>query len=230
MNTERYYCLPDIHGCSDMLSNALNHIYENNPDGCKIIFLGDYIDRGPDNLGVLRTVMNPPKAFEFICLMGNHEEMFVRDWYVRNWFYDYAAAVDIAGLKNVNRQLDYAELHDAIDPEIIRWMENLKIFHFEDKNVFAHAFYDDTLPPSKQYTKVCLWDRMSDHEKYWNDNQGFYLTHGHTPRKHGPVKATNRVNLDAGAAYYGRYVIGEYHKNIQGPVAFHEFFGEAPYK
>ncbi len=60
MTEQRYYCFPDIHGCNEVLKQALAFVYSQNPNGGKIIFLGDYIDRGPDNYGVLETVMNPP--------------------------------------------------------------------------------------------------------------------------------------------------------------------------
>ncbi len=222
MKKERYYCFPDIHGCSGVLKQALTHVYKENPEGGKVIFLGDYIDRGPDNLGVLKIVMNPPSKWEFICLMGNHEKMFIDSYYRRSEFYDASAAKDIAGLGR-NEFAMYEQLYCGIDKSIIQWMDNLDLFHIEDKNVFAHAYYDDTLSPVNQNPSVCIWDRLTDSEKYWNDNQGLYLTHGHTPRKNAPVKAQNRVNLDAGAVFYGRYVIAEYHKNVQGPVAFYEF-------
>ena len=44
-----YYAIPDIHGQNDLLQKALAFIYGKNPNGCKIIFLGDYIDRGTEN-------------------------------------------------------------------------------------------------------------------------------------------------------------------------------------
>ena len=66
----RYYCIPDLHGRKDLLDKALEALYEQNPNGGKIVFLGDYIDRGDDSLGVVRTVMNPPEGWEFVCLMG----------------------------------------------------------------------------------------------------------------------------------------------------------------
>ena len=72
MSEQRYYCFPDIHGCSSLLNQALSFVYKENPNGGKIIFLGDYIDRGPDNLGVLQTVMHPPENWEFVTLLGNH--------------------------------------------------------------------------------------------------------------------------------------------------------------
>ena len=217
---EKYYCIPDIHGMNELLQKALSFIYDENPTGGKIIFLGDYIDRGPDNLGVLDTVMNPPAYWDFVCLKGNHEAMFVNSYLNRDRFYHQPTAVEISGAKEPKF---YEDIHNGIDPEIIRWMDKLPIFHVEGNNVFAHAYYDDTLPPEKQVEHLCIWERLSDTERYWNDNQGLYLTHGHTPRKHGPVKAVNRINMDAGAVFYNRLVIAEYAKDVQGPVNFYEF-------
>lgn len=219
---KRYYCFPDIHGCFDVLKKALDFVYEQNPQGGKIIFLGDYIDRGPDNLNVIKTVMNPPENWEFVCLMGNHEQMFLDSYYKKYEFYDKNTAIDLAEFSR-DEFVIYEHLFQGIDKSIINWMEKLPIYHIEDKNVFAHAYYDDTLKPEEQIAHTCVWQRMSDFESYYNEKQGFYLTHGHTPRKHGPVKSGNRVNLDAGAVFYGRFIIGEYYNGIQEPVRFHEF-------
>lgn len=220
--TDTYYCIPDIHGCSGLLKQALNFIYEAQPAGCKIIFLGDYIDRGPDNKGALEIVMNPPENYEFVCLLGNHEQIFLNNCDDKINFFDDMAALDIAGI-TLEGNPTLRDVHEAIDPAIISWMRDLKLFHIEDKNVFAHAFYNDQLKPEEQIVFDCIWERMGDSEKYHNDNQGFYLTHGHTPRKNGPIKSINRVNLDAGVYAYHQLVIGEYRRGIQGPVCFHRF-------
>lgn len=222
MTDQRYYCFPDIHGCSDFLKQALSFVYKQNPDGGKIIFLGDYIDRGPDNLGVITTIMNPPEGWEFITLLGNHEQMFIDSYLHGTPFYDPKAAKDIAGFDQ-DEFVIYDHVRNGIDSSILEWMDKLKVFHIEDKNVFAHAFYDDLLSPEDQVSNKCVWTRMDDWMKFPNDKQGLYLTHGHTPRKDGPVKSPNRTNLDCGAVFYGRLVIAEYYKDIQGPVAFHEF-------
>jgi serine/threonine protein phosphatase 1 len=223
MKENRYYCFPDIHGCKELLDKALSFVYSENPNGGKIIFLGDYIDRGADNWGVLQTVMNPIEGWEFVCLLGNHELMFVDSYLHGTEFYDTRAAQDVAGFKQDDFVL-YERVRQGIDRSVIEWMMNLPLCHVEDKNVFAHAFYDDTRKPEEQIQEDCVWKRMSDWESFQNGKQGLYLTHGHTPRKHGPVKSTNRVNLDCGAVFYDRFVIAEYYKDIQGPVAFHEFY------
>ena len=224
MTVGNYYCFPDIHGMNKLLQKALQFVYKHNPEGGKIIFLGDYIDRGPENLKVLETVMSPPESWDFICLKGNHEEMLVDAYRQGGGFYHIPTARELAGLSMDDiPYYDDPAIIEGIDPKVIEWMDNLKLFHIEDKNVFAHAYYNDKFLPEYQSTHECLWLRMSDHETYDNTNQCYFLTHGHTPRKHGPVTAPNRLNLDAGAVFYNRLVIAEYKKETLGPVAFHEF-------
>lgn len=217
---DTYYCFPDIHGMNDFLQEALQFVYKKHPDGGKIIFIGDYIDRGPNNKAVLETVMNPPKNWEFICLMGNHEDIFINAYLNRGEFYDMEVVEEFYDKKGF---ITYETLHDSFPVEIVKWMMNLKKFHFEDNNVFAHAFYDDKVSPEEQRDTMLLWYRMDDWMQFPSKDNRLYLTHGHTPRKHGPVQSPNRTNLDCGAVYYNRFVIAEYRKNIRGPVNFHEF-------
>lgn len=218
MNDQRYYCFPDIHGRYDLLQKALDFVYRENPLGGKIIFLGDYIDRGPENKKVLETVMNPKEGWDFICLAGNHEEMFLDAISGRTNFYDPAV-----GLEFVPEAKTENDLRKGFPKDVADWMRNLKLFHFEGPNVFAHAYYDDNLLPEQQEKDTVLWKRMDDWMTYRSQMDRLFLTHGHTPRKHGPVKSPNRVNLDTGGVFYGRYVIGEYKEGVKGPVNFHEF-------
>lgn len=217
---ETYYCFPDIHGMNYLLQQALQFVYRKHPEGGKIIFIGDYIDRGPDNKSVLETVMYPPKNWEFICLMGNHEDIFINAYMNKTEFYDVRVVQEYY---NKGGLITYESLHDNFPKEIVEWMTNLKKFHFEDNNIFAHAFYDDTVSPENQRDAMLLWYRMDDWMKFPSKDNRLHLTHGHTPRKNGPIQSPNRTNLDCGAVYYNRYVIGEYRKNVRGPVNFHEF-------
>ena len=180
------------------MRKALEFVYDANPEGGKIIFLGDYIDRGPDNYGVLKTVMNPPENWEFITLLGNHEEMFIDAYIGRHEFFHMPTARDIAGFPRDELSAPYQAVWGGIDPSVIEWMQKLKLFHIEDKNVFAHTYYDDMVQPENQNRHTSCWLRISDFERYDNTYQGFYLTHGLPSRPDGPVKAPNRLNLDAG--------------------------------
>lgn len=71
------YAIPDIHGHSAMLDKALARIdADGATDRDEVIFLGDYIDRGPDSKGVLeRLVQGRAEGRNWTCLIGNHDRM-----------------------------------------------------------------------------------------------------------------------------------------------------------
>lgn len=209
---DHYYVIPDTHGCKTLLDVMLTKIYEQNPHGGKIIFLGDYIDRGPDSVGVINTVRNPPDGWDFVALMGNHEDMFLGTYYKTTpyAYYDQLAAKDIVDA-------------ERNEPGIIKWMLRLPMFHIEGKNVFAHAWFDPKIPPENQNSHDLLWTRLAD-EIGWGkgDDEDRYLTHGHTPKREGPVFANRRMNLDAGAVFYGRLVAAKFEEGKLGSTAFLE--------
>ena len=65
---DKTYVMTDIHGRLTELKALLAQI----PDGAKIVFLGDYIDRGSESREVVALVRSLPNA---VCLRGNHEDM-----------------------------------------------------------------------------------------------------------------------------------------------------------
>ena len=71
----RIYCMSDIHGCLEPFLKALETVDMESEDSM-LVLLGDYCDRGPDSLGVFRTVMGLQERYgeRVIALRGNHEE------------------------------------------------------------------------------------------------------------------------------------------------------------
>ena len=73
------FAVGDIHGCKDLLDNIHQKIIKASKDkkGEKlIIYLGDYIDRGPDIKETIQTLIDfNPSNFKKIFLLGNHEIM-----------------------------------------------------------------------------------------------------------------------------------------------------------
>lgn len=206
-----YHVMTDIHGRHDLLTIALNHLYDWYPEGGKIIFLGDYIDRGLENLKVVRTVQNPPEGWEFITLKGNHEDMFAGAYNRMNDYYDLKVVDEIRNSEDFSFQ------------SFVEWIDQLKLTHIEDKNIFAHAFYDLNLSQDQQDPASVMWHRFyNDSVGFYNDD-GYYLTHGHTPKKHGPLRAINRCNLDTGAVFTGKLTVAEFERNKVGPQRFYQF-------
>lgn len=75
-----YDLIGDVHGHAEALEALLGKLgYRDtggayrHPDGRRALFVGDYVDRGPDNVGVLDTVRRMVDAGQAVALMGNHE-------------------------------------------------------------------------------------------------------------------------------------------------------------
>lgn len=71
------YAIGDIHGQKTMLDRALALIDADGGPHAKVVFLGDYTDRGPDSRGVIDTLIDGQKSGrDWVCLKGNHDRMF----------------------------------------------------------------------------------------------------------------------------------------------------------
>lgn len=81
----------DVHGCRNELETLLNDLGYDivsddrgqavdavHPDGRRVVFLGDLVDRGPDVVGVLRLAMGMVGAGHALAVPGNHEAKLVR--------------------------------------------------------------------------------------------------------------------------------------------------------
>src|SRR5215510_12874428 len=111
----RVYAIGDIHGRLDLLNRLhqmiLNDAGSSNADERIVIYLGDYVDRGPDSAGVVELLSKETlPGFSAIHLMGNHEDFMLRfldDNSSGNaWF----ANGGVATLRSYGVNFDYAEL------------------------------------------------------------------------------------------------------------------------
>ncbi|WP_204161929.1 metallophosphoesterase, partial [Mycolicibacterium brumae] len=75
MTPERLAFVGDIHGNLPALRGILYELEKVNLD--RIVFLGDYIDRGEDSAGVLRLLCESAKSKPLV-LRGNHEEVLLK--------------------------------------------------------------------------------------------------------------------------------------------------------
>ena len=72
------FAIGDVHGCFDMLQSLLGACEAHSAGRpARYVFLGDYIDRGPDSRGVIQLLMRRQQAQPgtSVCLRGNHEQM-----------------------------------------------------------------------------------------------------------------------------------------------------------
>jgi serine/threonine protein phosphatase 1 len=214
------YVIGDIHGCLESLKNLLNKIEEDSDNKLfKAIFIGDYIDRGPDSAGVIDYLINFQRYWpKTIFLMGNHEDMFLNS--LEN---------GLIGMENENTWLSNGGFqtktsynNEPIPNSHIEWMKRLHKYHETENNVFVHAAIDTTLPMNQQRDSTLLWTRYGKGESVPNFNK--VLIHGHTPGKEIEM-ATNRYNIDTGAVFGGKLTAVKIGPKSGHPVDFLEVEG-----
>ena len=94
----------DIHGNLEALTDILDQIHDEVAQGDTVVFLGDYIDRGPDTKGCVDAILGFQRAVdaEVVCLLGNHE-----DWLLRT-LRDYARHSWLLGMERFDTIRSYS--------------------------------------------------------------------------------------------------------------------------
>jgi serine/threonine protein phosphatase 1 len=153
----------DIHGHSDALADLLDQVLPQMTSQDTLIFLGDYIDRGPDSRGCVDRILRLKKEspFEVVTLLGNHEQWMLRsfsDPTQHGWlvsmdaeptvanYSDEAAlaltrAVQEHGLRlfTLRMPLPYHLLVEAMPEEHLEFFQQLKPWHRQQGVIYAHA-------------------------------------------------------------------------------------------
>lgn len=81
--TNPIYAVGDIHGYKSRLDEALEKIDRDGGRDARVVFLGDYCDRGPDTRGVIDTFLRGIiDGRDWIFLKGNHDRLF--EWFLRD--------------------------------------------------------------------------------------------------------------------------------------------------
>ncbi len=210
---QRIYAIGDIHGRSDLLDELLEKIAgddraRGSASSKRLIFLGDYVDRGPDSKGAVARVKAMKESDDHVtCLKGNHEEMLIRTCrgdrrtagvFARNGGRETAlsygideAAYDAADLGELT------ELMAAHVPEDhIRFLAGLVDWVEAGDYLFVHAGIRPGIPIEEQDTSDLRWIRSEFTE--YRGNLGAMVIHGHTITEH-PDEQVNRIGIDTGA-------------------------------
>ena len=225
------YAIGDIHGCNILLQKIHNKILTTSKhiEGQKLlIYLGDYIDRGPDIKGTIQTLINfQPKNFTIVFLLGNHEQMLL-DFMAgkRNSLYIWLGNGGFETLESygcdLNSYIDISmELKDEelIRNQFIRLLPfshksffNQLILNYEWSNYFfVHAGINPNIPIDKQEKETMLWTRE---QRFFDPKMTYHkiIVHGHTPVEK-IEKHPCRINIDTGAFYSGKLSCFVNHSN-----------------
>ncbi len=215
---QRIYAVGDMHGRRDLLQQMLARIRADlgsrpHPH-TRIIFLGDYVDRGPDSRGVIETLMalraaDPTAVF----LLGNHDsyiEAYLADpdWYDRTYHWLHSAMGGAATLASYGvdgaSEADPGATRDAFaaafPPAHRAFLGDCALWRRIGGYVFVHAGIRPGVPLEAQERDDCIWIR----EPFLSSTLdfGFKVVHGHTIVKKVEHHA-NRIAIDTGVARGG---------------------------
>lgn len=188
---ERLLAIGDIHGCQAQLTALLDEVAPSARD--QVIFLGDYVDRGPDSAGVISALINFAQEFPgTIFLRGNHEEMFL----------DYLDGKDptMFLINGGTKTLQSYQRSEQWPPPAVHkdFMESLYDYHETEEFIFVHAGLRPGIPLEEQDKNDFFWIRQefinSDYD--W----GKTVVYGHTPVT-APFLDKTRLGLDTGCVY-----------------------------
>lgn len=209
----RLIAIGDIHGQKEKLERLLDDVAPTGED--RLVFLGDYIDRGPDAHGVIELLINLREDRpDTVFIRGNHEQMLLDALF---------EAVFSAGSVPAERSVPDLELErfselqvylrnggpatlasygvdrvDALPAEHVAFLQATRFYYRQAGFLFVHAGARNDLPLAEQDEYTLLWDRTLD--------PGIREVHvvGHQPTTTGlPGFEAGRYRIDTGAGSKG---------------------------
>ena len=229
----------DIHGCHAELTELLDrlgYVYDggaySHPEGRKAVFLGDFCDRGPENVKVLKTVMAMVKSGNALAVPGNHDAKLVKYLLGKN-------VNVINGMERTVAELT-AESEDFRN-EVRDFLDSL-ISHYvldDGKLVVSHAGIKQEYigRASVAVREFCIYgdvdgsrddDGLPVRKDWASDYRGnATIVYGHTPV--GEVRNNNNTyNIDTGCVFGGSLTALRYPEKETVSVEAKEVYCEPP--
>jgi serine/threonine protein phosphatase 1 len=219
----RTYAVGDVHGRLDLLGEAIDVIARHaGASPFRLVFLGDYVDRGPDSRGVVELLIDLQRRWPVTCLKGNHEALMVQ------------ALTELGG-EAMGRWLDNGgdetlrsygvgpgdDPTEAVPQPHLRWMASLPRTTGDGRRIYVHAGLAPGKPASRQKEETLLWIREAFLRARASEFEA-HVVHGHTPVWQGkpdpgaPELLPHRTNLDTGAFATGVLSIGVFDAETPG--------------
>lgn len=174
----RRFVIGDIHGCMKSLRTLIETL-QPEPDD-ELIFLGDYIDRGPDSRDVIDQLIQLRDRCNMLALRGNHEIMLL--------------AVAIGGLPpehwlasgGIATLTSYGGAIARIPDEHMAFLRGLLPSYETENEIFVHACYEPHVPIDQQPDETLYWKHLGPilPPPHMSGKRVFV---GHTPQPQGNI-------------------------------------------
>jgi len=198
----RILAIGDIHGQLTMLEALLQHIAPTDED--RVIFLGDYVDRGPDSRGVIARVRELVHAGKAIALRGNHEIMMLESHTSPDYFESwrrYGGLETIASYAPPGRAGQMSDIPEA-DYDFL-WMD-CRPYYETGTHIFVHAGASPSVEMEDQDDLWLYWEKL-DHPAPHRSQK--VVICGHTKQRNGrPLDKKHTICIDTGAYSEGGWL------------------------
>ncbi|MGE5216259.1 MAG: metallophosphoesterase family protein [Chloroflexota bacterium] len=198
------YVIGDIHGCFDELKRLVEALPIVRGD--QLVFLGDYVDRGPDSNAVVSFLVSLPRFIpqvEVVFLRGNHEDMLLSylgfgghygDMFLRNGG---DATLASYGLERAEATAEKAL--SVVPAQHLSFFRQLKSYHVMESFLCVHAGVHPQKALAEQTDEELLWIRNAF--IYRSHSLPYTVLFGHTPQSAVLFDLPFKVGLDTGLVY-----------------------------
>lgn len=194
------FAIGDVHGCAAELRTLLNKL-PLRPQST-VVFLGDYIDRGPEVRSVIDTILELGKSYRVVPLKGNHEAMFL-DFLARprseaaGMFIYNGGSATLASYGDED-----GDYHLPLEHRL--FFNGLQLSFDTEDHFFVHAGLPE-VPieelDASQHADEMIWVRKPflNSTYRWSKR----VVHGHSAVEEVELRP-NRINIDTGCVYRGK--------------------------
>lgn len=212
----RLFAVGDVHGCREELVRLLDALPLRDSD--ELVFLGDYVDRGPDSAGVVTHLIELAAArANTVFLRGNHEDMLL-DYLGVDGIYGDAFLMNggraTAASYGVEGAVTPAVVARAVPDDHVDFFARTRLMHRQPGIVCVHAGIRPGVPLEGQRTDDLLWIR----EEFLRPPHGLDATvvFGHTPHREILSHLPGKLGIDTGCVYGGMLTAVE----LPGRIAY----------
>ncbi len=192
----------DVHGCARTLEALIDQINPSQDD--HLVFVGDYVDRGPDSKGVINFLFNLREDHTCTFLRGNHEALML-DYLDRGEFEMWRVNGGIPTLESYRASKDKIEIPESH----VTFLRQTKLFYDAPEFFFVHAglrpefSIDENLQRGDE--RVFLWERSHLHARKFAWEKPIVC--GHTPHSE-PINRDKLIMIDTGCVYHTHPMLG----------------------
>ncbi|MCZ6713920.1 MAG: metallophosphoesterase family protein [Deltaproteobacteria bacterium] len=204
------YAIGDIHGMGDKLKQLIEKLPLQLDD--QLLFIGDYVDRGPDPAGTVEFLVRLQKRQRCTFLMGNHEAMFLSFLGWNGAAYFGAEAFLENGGDTTLQSYGFFDSEDdfQLPKQHEEFYRNLKLWHVDGEYLFVHAglskealrLSDVEYALAREQPRDLLWQRGTADLPH---SLGATVVYGHTPMPDLQVRwnLPYSIGIDTGCVYGG---------------------------